>query len=107
MRWLELFEDGYHRLSMTRLIVLLTWPAATYVLLSDSSQLATYLGIYVGGYALGKATDAFKGNNALDSQQLADSDVGAVSTVTTSTSIVNQPLEKPIKPVRKRKVRPF
>lgn len=59
MRASEFFEAEDGRLSMTRLIVFLTWVPATIVLLSDSDQLTTYLSFYVGGYAIGKGIDAF------------------------------------------------
>lgn len=56
----QFFEDDSGRLSMTRLIVLLTWPPATWVLLQEHDQLVNYLGIYVGGYAIGKASDVLR-----------------------------------------------
>jgi len=53
-RLAEFFEGGDGRLSMTRLIVFLTWPPATWIVLKQHEQLANYLGAYVIGYALGK-----------------------------------------------------
>jgi len=54
---------------MTRLVVLLTWPPATWVLLHNADQLANYLGFYVGGYAAGKGFDVVSrgGKNAVGS----------------------------------------
>lgn len=61
MRVSEFLESDNGRMSMTRLIVLLTWPPATYVVLSDHDQLTTYLTAYISGYALGKGADIFMG----------------------------------------------
>lgn len=77
MRFSEFFEADDGRLSMTRLIVFLTFPPATWVLLQDGDQLSNYLGFYIGGYAAGKASDIFMkgGKHANDSQVLeSDSD---------------------------------
>jgi hypothetical protein len=59
---------------MTRLIVFLTWPPATWVLLYNPDQLANYLGFYVGGYAAGKATDAFMGGKNANTVEILETD---------------------------------
>lgn len=74
-RFSEFFEGDDGRLSMTRLIVFLTWPPATWVLLLKHDQLATYLGFYVGGYALGKGADIFmKGGKNATSNAILETD---------------------------------
>lgn len=79
----EFFEAVDGRLSMTRLMVFLTWPAATWVVLMDKDQLVNYLGAYVGGYAIGKGADAFrKGSYATTHETLetgGGGDTGAVA----------------------------
>ncbi len=56
----EFFEGDNGRLSMTRLLMFLSFPPSTYVLVnsSDADALAWYLGAYVTGYALGKGAEA-------------------------------------------------
>jgi len=80
MKITEFFEGEDGRLSMTRLIVLMTFPPATWVLLDDGDQLANYLGFYVGGYAAGKASDIFmKGNGNASSNQVVETDSYSVA----------------------------
>jgi hypothetical protein len=59
---------------MTRLIVLLTWPPATWVLLYNADQLPNYLGFYVGGYAAGKAADIFTGGKNANTSKVVETD---------------------------------
>jgi hypothetical protein len=56
----EFFEAENGRLSMTRLLMFLSFPPSTFVLVHsmDSDALGWYLGAYVTGYALGKGADA-------------------------------------------------
>jgi hypothetical protein len=74
MRFSEFLEGEDGRLSMTRLIVLLTFPPATWVLLNAHDQLVNYLSIYVGGYCVGKASDAFTGGNHANHSKILESD---------------------------------
>jgi hypothetical protein len=64
---------------MTRFIVLLTWPPATWVLLYNPDQLANYLGFYVGGYAAGKASDAFFGGRNVSTSSILETDSNSIS----------------------------
>lgn len=64
-RWIEFFEGGDGRLSMTRLIVFLSFPPSTIVLLANigskkiiAELLLWYLSAYVTGYVGGKLADA-------------------------------------------------
>lgn len=61
MRWMEFFESDNGRLSMTRLMVFLSFFPASIVVLYDRSDatLAWYLGAYVLGYVGGKGADVF------------------------------------------------
>lgn len=74
-RFAEFFEGGDGRLSMTRLIVFLTWPPATWVVLKQHEQLANYLGAYVIGYALGK----FAGEGNASTTQILETPSDSVS----------------------------
>ena len=62
MRWVEFFEGDNNRLSMSRLLMFLSFPAAAYELfaLNSDTTLAYFLGAYVLGYVGGKCGDAMK-----------------------------------------------
>lgn len=92
MRLWQFFEGEDGRLSMTRLIVLMTFLPATWVLLDDGDQLANYLGFYVGGYAAGKASDVFmKGNGNVATQQLETTTIESSSSVVASVDTSRPP----------------
>lgn len=60
-RWIEFFEGDNNRLSMTRLLCLLSFFPASYVVMVSQNEgtLGWYLGAYVLGYVGGKAADVF------------------------------------------------
>ena len=98
----QFFEDDSCRLSMTRLIVFLTFVPATGVLLTNPEQLVNYLGAYIGGYAVGKGADALRGKNGTDSQVLETSELRTSSVSVTGSSPDNQPLAGKSKRARRR-----
>ena len=52
MRLVEFFQGGAaNQLSMSRLLMLMSWPPATTVLLMHPTE--TNLGVYLGAYVLG------------------------------------------------------
>lgn len=59
MRIIEFFEDADGRLSMSRLLVFLTFGPATYLVLQNPDELTTYLGAFVINYGVGKVSDVF------------------------------------------------
>ena len=58
----QFFEDDSGRLSMTRLLCLLSfWPASYVVIATQSAEtLGWYLGSYTGAYVGGKGADVWK-----------------------------------------------
>ena len=64
MRLNQFFEGEDGRLSMTRLMVFLSFGPASWVVVNESSSetLGWYLGAYVLGYVGGKGADAFMVN---------------------------------------------
>jgi len=72
LRFAEFFQAEDGRLSMTRLIVLLTWPPATWVVLNQHDQLPNYLGAYVISYALGKGADIFMGGKNANTSEILE-----------------------------------
>lgn len=88
MRHSEFFEDDRGRLSMTRLVVFLTWPPATWIVLNHPQELSNYLGAYVLGYALGKGADIFIGNrNAVADTTESELETTSDSTVASSSVV--------------------
>lgn len=79
MRINEFFEDDRGRLSMTRLVVFLTWPPATWIVLNQHDQLANYLGAYVISYALGKGADIFMGGKNVVSNTVLETTSNSTS----------------------------
>lgn len=77
-RLAEFFEGDNGRLSMTRLVVFLTWPPSTWVVIHKPDQLSNYLGAYVISYALGKGADIFMGgkNANVDEPDNSGDDIG-------------------------------
>lgn len=65
MKLAEFFEDTDRRLSMTRLLMFLSFFPASYVVLCDQDEatLGWYLSAYAAAYGLGKFSDA-RGKNA-------------------------------------------
>jgi len=59
MRWVEFFEGEDGRLSMTRLMIFLSFFPASMVVLetADENTLGWYLSAYVLGYVGGKLSD--------------------------------------------------
>lgn len=59
MRLIEFFEGSDGRLSMTRLMIFLSFWPASYLLVTEGNEamLGWYLGAFVGGYAAGKWAD--------------------------------------------------
>lgn len=60
MRWVEFFEGDNNRLSMSRLLMFLSFFPAAYELfvLKNETALGYFLGAYVLGYVGGKCGDA-------------------------------------------------
>ena len=60
-RWHEFFEDGDHRLSMSRLLVFSAFVISSPLVwvIHSAEALGTYLGAFVVNYAAGKMGDAF------------------------------------------------
>lgn len=58
-RIIEFFQNDQGELSMTRLLMFLSWPAATVVLfhIQTTEALGLYMATYVGGYTGGKFAD--------------------------------------------------
>lgn len=61
MRWLEFFEGTGNQLSMTRLLMFMSFFPATYILIVTRSidGLLYFLGAFVVGYIGGKGADCF------------------------------------------------
>lgn len=104
MRLWEFFEAEDGRLSMTRLVVLLTWPPATYVLIKHPDQLVNYLGAYVASYAAGKASDIFMRSNNESVQMVSSSSVVSSDV---SSNVESVDLETKSKSVRRKSRRAF
>lgn len=62
----EFFEDADERLSMTRLLMFLSFVPSSYVVVVNGNEgmLGWYIGGYVLGYVGGKGFDTFGGRNA-------------------------------------------
>lgn len=64
-RWVEFFEDEYQRLSMSRLLMFLSFFPSSYVVKMQADKpdvhevLMYYIGGYVLGYVGGKGVDMF------------------------------------------------
>ena len=81
-RFPEFFEGAGNRLSMTRLMVFLSFWPASYVLIKQQTEtmLGLYLGAYVLGYVGGKGFDARSNPQALEAGATGDNAPdGAVS----------------------------
>lgn len=83
MRWIEFFEGAGNRLSMTRLMVFLSFWPASYVVMKErgGETLGWYLGAYVLGYVGGKGADVLA-NKKLEAG--GDSDTVSDTTVTST-----------------------
>lgn len=69
MRWIEFFEGDNNRLSMSRLLMFLSFFPATYevIMLKSETALGYFLGAYVLGYVGGKFGDGI-GRKSMQSQ---------------------------------------
>lgn len=87
MKLAQFFEDDHGRLSMTRLMIFLSFWPASWVVIEDKGEatLGWYLSAYVLGYLGGKGADAIMGSKKLENYSSSS------STVTTASS--SQPLE--------------
>lgn len=105
MIWRNFFKDTQGQESMTALMLFLGFFPATYVMVVNHTENLYYA--YLAAYA-GLAANkqwAVRNANNVATDQLATPDVGSGSVVTSSSTVVSQPLAKPGKPVRGGKAR--
>lgn len=71
-RWIEFFEGEKNRLSMSRLMMFLSFFPATYVVIKDAGEatLGWFVSAYVLGFVGGKGMDALGGKNANNSDNM-------------------------------------
>lgn len=96
----QFFRDNQGMESMTALLLFLSFWPATYVMVVQHSENLYYA--YMAAYAGLAANKQWVGRNAgnVAADELADSGVGAGSIVTSSSTVVSQPLAQSVKPVR-------
>ena len=95
MRLNQFFEGEDGRLSMTRLMVFLSFGPASWVVVNESSSetLGWYLGAYVLGYVGGKGADAIMVNKQPQVSAVGNLDVSGEFAVTS-----HQPLASKSRP---------
>jgi len=111
MRISEFFEGDAGRMSMTRLMVFLSFWPASWIVVNDgeAETLGWYLSAYVVTYGTGKLADVFtKGSiNALDHSQLETTSVQSERVTTSSNVVANTELESKGRPTGRKKQRAF
>ena len=104
MRIIELFEGAKNRLSMSRLLMFLSFWPASYVLIVEPTEgmLAIFVGAFVLGYIGGKGADIFMVNRKQTSSELRSghdySELDAME---------SEPVARESKPIRRGKSRSF
>lgn len=103
------FKDRQGLDSVSALLLFMTWWPATWAMLVSHNENLYYAYIAAfTGLAANKQWSSSRGANSnVDTEQLADGDVGTSSVTTASSTVVSKSLAKSKQPVRTSKKRPF